>query len=157
MPEANGYRSSGTFGNKAVPMKPIHVLLSIGISLPALGQTNYNQITNILSPVDGITPVTVIANLAGICAVVRKDKESGKIIIAETLKNGASDKAGLIVNDEITQIDSTRTAGMELEAVGSLLRGDPGTIVKLKVVREGTPSPIPVDVTREVVILPKQE
>jgi len=138
-------------------MKAIPFLIVVCTSFTALGQTNYNQTTNVISPVDGITPILVVGKLAGICAVVRKEKESGKIIIVETLKNGASEKAGLFAKDEIIQVNSTKTEGMDLEDVVSLLRGNPGTIVTLTIVREGTPAPIPIDVTREVVILPNRK
>jgi len=105
-------------------MKLLHLLCLTGLASPAYSQTNYNQITVTVSPDDGITPMTVTQNLAGICAVVRKVQETGKIIIVETLKNGVSDKAGLLANDEIVQINSTKTEGMDLKAAVDLLRGD---------------------------------
>ena len=135
-------------------MKLLHFLFLTGLACSALAQTKYNQTTLTVSPEDGITPITVTLNLAGICAIVNKIKDTGKIIIVETIKNGASDKAGLLANDEIIQIDSTKTEGMDLLAVVGLLRGDPGTIVKLGINREGTNGPLSIDVTREVVKLP---
>ena len=135
-------------------MKLLHLLFLTGLACSAYAQTNYNQTTVTVSPDDGITPMMVTQNLAGICAVVRKIQETGKIIIVETLKNGASDKAGLFANDEIVQIDSTKTEGMDLKAPVDLLRGDPGTIVKLTIRREAVKAPILVDVTRELVRLP---
>ena len=135
-------------------MKLLHLLLLIGLACSALAQSTYNQTTVSVSPEDGITPMTMIVNLAGICAIVNKVKDTGKIIIVQTIKNGASDKAGLLANDEITQIDSTKTEGMDVQAVVALLRGDPGTIVKLTIQRAGTTTPISINVTREVVKLP---
>jgi len=135
-------------------MKLLHLLFLTGLACSVYAQTNYNQTTVTVLPDDGITPMTVTQNLAGICAVVRKIQETGKIIIVETLKNGASDKAGLLANDEIVQINSTKTEGMDLKAAVDLLRGDPGTIVKLTIRREAVTAPILVDVTRELVRLP---
>jgi len=134
-------------------MKLLHLLFLTGLACSALAQINYNQTTLTVSPEDGITPMTVTLNLAGICAVVRKLNDTGRIIIVETIKNGASDKAGLLANDEIIQIDSTKTEGMDLHAAVALLRGNPGTIVKLAIKRDGTTTPIFIDVTREVVRL----
>jgi len=98
--------------------------------------------------------MNVTLNPAGICAVVRKLKDTGKIVIVETIKNGASDKAGLLPNDEIIQIDSTKTEGMDLKSAVDLLRGDPGTTVKITIQRDGTSAPTCIDVTREVIRIP---
>jgi len=97
--------------------------------------------------------MTVITNLAGICAVVKKIKDTGKIVIIKTLQNGAADKAGVLADDEIIQIDTTKTEGMGVEAAAGMLRGDPGTTVKLTLKRKGTEQPITIDVTREAVNL----
>ena len=138
-------------------MKLRHLLVLTGLACSALAQTNYNQTTVTVSPEDGITPMTVTANLAGICAVVRKLKDTGKIVIVETIKKGAAEKAGILANDEIIQIDSTKTEGMDLKAAVTMLRGDPGTVVKLTIKREGSTTPLYIDVTREVVKLPEME
>lgn len=135
-------------------MKLLHLLFLTGLACSALAQTNYNQITVTVSPEDGVTPMTMIQNLAGICAVINKTKDTGKIIIVETIKNGASDKAGLLANDEIIQIDSTKTEGLDLQAAAALLRGNPGSIVKLTLKHNGADTPICIDVTREVVKFP---
>ena len=138
-------------------MKLLHLLVLTGLACSALAQTNYNQTTVTVSPEDGITPMTATANLAGICAVVRKLKDTGKIVIVETIKKGAAEKAGILANDEIIQIGSTKTEGMDLKEAVTMLRGDPGTVVKLTIKREGSTTPLSIDVTREVVKLPKKE
>ena len=97
--------------------------------------------------------MTVISNLAGICAVVNKIKDTGKIVIVKTLQNGAADKVGVLADDEIIQIDTAKTEGMDLQAAVGMLRGDPGTTVKLTLKRKDTEGPISLDVTREIVNL----
>ena len=97
--------------------------------------------------------MTVITNMAGICAVVKKIKDTGKIVIVKTLPNGAAAKAGVLADDEIIQIDTTKTEGMSVEAAAGMLRGDPGTTVKLILKRRGAEQPITVDVKREAVNL----
>lgn len=134
-------------------MKLLPLLFLTGLVCSALAQSNYNQSTVSVSPEDGVTPMTVIANLAGICAAVNKIKDTGKIVIVRTLKDGAADKAGVLADDEIIQIDATKTEGMDLEAAAGMLRGDPGTKVKLTLKRNGTEGPIILDVMREVVNL----
>ena len=124
-----------------------------GLVCSALAQSNYNQTTVTVSPEDGVTPMTVISNLAGICAVVNKIKDTGKIVIVKTLQNGAADKVGVLADDEIIQIDTAKTEGMDLQAAVGMLRGDPGTTVKLTLKRKDTEGPISLDVTREIVNL----
>ena len=134
-------------------MKLLPLLFLTALVCSALAQSNYNQTTVTVSPEDGVTPMTVIANLAGICAAVNKIKDTGKIVIVKTLHNGAADKAGVLADDEIIQIDTTKTEGMDLQAAAGMLRGDPGTTVKLTLKRKDTEGPIIVNVTREIVNL----
>ena len=77
-------------------MKLLPLLFLTALVCSALAQSNYNQTTVTVSPEDGDTPMTVIANPAGICAVVNKIKDTGKIVIVKTLQNGAADKAGVV-------------------------------------------------------------
>lgn len=135
-------------------MKLFHLLLLTGMACSALAETNDNQTTTTVSPDDQFTSMTVTHSLAGICAVVRQLKDTGKIIIVETIKNGAAHKAGLLANDEIVQVNLTKTEGMDLKAVVDMLRGNPGTIVKLTICRGAATTPFSVDVTRELVRLP---
>ena len=134
-------------------MKLLPLLFLTGLVCSALAQSNYNQTTVTVSPEDGVTPITVITNLAGICAVVKKIKDTGKIVIVKTLPKGAAAKAGVLADDEIIQIDTTKTEGMSVEAAAGMLRGDPGTTVKLILKRRGAEQPITVDVKREAVNL----
>ena len=134
-------------------MKLLPLLFLTGLVCSALAQSNYNQTTVTVSPEDGVTPMTVITNLAGICAVVKKIKDTGKIVIVKTLPNGAAAKAGVLADDEIIQIDTTKTEGMSVEAAAGMLRGDPGTTVKLILKRRSAEQPITVDVKREAVNL----
>jgi len=134
-------------------MKLLPLLFLTGLVCSALAQSNYNQTTVTVSPEDGVTPITVITNLAGICAVVKKIKDTGKIVIVKTLPNGAAAKAGVLADDEIIQIDTTKTEGMSVEAAAGMLRGDPGTTVKLILKRRSAEQPITVEVKREAVNL----
>jgi carboxyl-terminal processing protease len=125
-------------------MKLLYLILLSCFACSTFAQTNQSLVT--ISP--------QIQNFAGICAIVRKTEDTNKIIIVETIKKGAADKAGLLANDEIIQIDSTKTDGKDIGAVVALLRGNPGSIVKLTIKRKGSDKPICIDVTRELVRLP---
>lgn len=132
--------------------KPLLGFLSLIFSLTA-ASAQYNETTVIPSSQPGGKPTTVIQNMAGICAVARKDKDTGKVIIMEVLPDGAAAKAGLLIKDQIDKVDGQSLEGMDLIPIVALLRGDPGTQVKLTITREGQAAPFDVTVTRELVRL----
>ncbi len=133
------------------------LLLSIAVLLlvctTLLAQTEWNKKIVIDPETPTGTPRMGILNLAGICAVLGKDKETNKILIQQVLPEGAAEKAGLLAKDEIVTIDKNMVKGMELEEIVSFLRGDPGTKVTVTVIREGFTSPKDFIVTREQVRL----
>jgi len=134
-------------------MKSLHFLFLTGLACSALAQSTYNQTSVVVSPEDGVTRMTVVSNLAGICAVVRKEKETDKILIVQVLPEGPSEKAGLLPNDYITKIDDKQVDGMDLQSVVGMLRGDPGTTVKVTITRATLSNPVDFTVTREPVRL----
>jgi len=94
-----------------------------------------------------------MVNLAGISAVVRKEKDTDKIMIAYVLPEGAAEKAGLLAKDYIIKIDDKQLDGLDIQAVVAMLRGDPGTKVKITISRAGQSIPTDFTVTRELVRL----
>jgi C-terminal processing protease CtpA/Prc len=134
-------------------MKILTLFIAYLISFTAFGQNQYNQIEEVPAQPGG-TPSTIIRNLAGIAAVVAKEKESKRIIIKEVIPNGPAEKAGVIAGDEIIQVDSAKTEGMALKDIINLLRGDPGTVVTVTLKRGIRPEPIALKITRDIIKLP---
>ena len=132
--------------------KPLLGFLSLITSFTA-ASAQYNETIVIPPSQPGGKPTTRIQNMAGVCAVVRKDKDTGKIMLTEVLPDGAAAKAGLLAKDQIDKVDGQSVEGMDLMPVVALLRGDPGTQVKLTITREGQAAPFDVIVTRELVRL----
>ncbi len=134
--------------------------LSLIFSLTA-APAQYNETIVIPPSQPGGKPTIAIQNMAGICAVVRKEKDTGKIVITGVLPDGAAAKAGLLTKDQIDKIDGQSVEGMDLIPVVALLRGDPGTQVKLTITRAGQAAPFDITVTRELVrlkeVAPPQE
>jgi len=128
------------------------LFLTFFAALP-IANTQYNQTVVIPSPEAGGTPTTAMLNMAGISAVVRKEKETNKILIVQVLPEGAAEKAGLLAKDYIVNVEGKPVYGMELQPVVAMLRGDPGTKVKVTITREALPSPTDFIVTRELVRL----
>lgn len=125
----------------------------LGLILIALTMTTGQS--NEPAPVPSADDVTttVVGNLAGICAVVRKEPESANVLIVEVLPEGAADKAGLRARDRIVQVDGKSIEGVDLKEVVSQLRGQPGSQVKLSILRDEVSEPMEFTVTRELVRL----
>lgn len=83
----------------------------------------------------------------GIGALIRKRGEY--IMITQPYDGSPAAKAGLIPGDVIMEIDGRSMKDKNSEDVSELLRGEPKTIVKLKVRRIGEDKPININVERE--------
>ena len=135
-----------------LPKVPLIYIGSLLCALTmAVGQSNEAVVAPAPPFEDNNTTVT--GNLAGICAVVRKEPDSDNVLIAEVLPEQAADKASLRANDRIVEIEGQSIKGLDLKDVVALLRGQPGTQVKLSVIREEVAEPMDFTVTRELVRL----
>ncbi|MCE3007461.1 MAG: S41 family peptidase [Bacteroidetes bacterium] len=87
----------------------------------------------------------------GIGAIITKRNQ--KIMVRECYPDRPAYKAGLRAGDEILQIDGQAVDGTTLGTldVRNLLRGTPGTSVKLLVNRIQEAKPLAVDITRETI------
>lgn len=59
------------------------------------------------------------------------------LYIAHVLPEGPAEKVGLKQGDELTTVDGVPVTGKTYEQVALMVRGEPGTVVKLGVKREG--------------------
>lgn len=79
--------------------------------------------------------VDIEAKISGIgIQIAQKDD---KIIIVTVLDETPAAKVKLKSNDEIVQVDSTSTKGLDLKDVADLIRGEIGTYVKIVILRNG--------------------
>ena len=85
----------------------------------------------------------------GIGSLVQED--SGYIEIAEPYQDSPAAKAGLVAGDRVISIDGISTKGKNTIDVGKLLKGQPGTSVKLMVISPGSTTPVEKTVMREVI------
>jgi carboxyl-terminal processing protease len=60
-------------------------------------------------------------------------------------------KAGILAGDRITRLDNTPVKGMSLTDAVELMRGDPGTSIKLTIMRDGPEGLITVHITRDII------
>lgn len=72
------------------------------------------------------------------------------ILVISTIPNGPSEKAGLLAGDKIIYVNDSLVAGKGItdEAAMGMLKGPRGTVVKLKILRKGSPGLLSFDITR---------
>ena len=82
---------------------------------------------------------TTNGTFSGIGAVCQIRSEGG-ILLVDVYESGAGYKAGLRSGDRIIQVDGTDVTDMDLSSAVALVKGEKGTQVGLKIVRDGATS-----------------
>lgn len=75
----------------------------------------------------------------------------GTLTIIAPLEDSPADKAGLAAGDKILQVDDKPTADLALDAAVRLIRGTPGTEVKLLVLRDSFDRPKDFKIVRDII------
>lgn len=73
------------------------------------------------------------------------------VAIIKTISNGPSEIVGIMPGDRIVQVEETIVAGVKMDSdeIVSMLRGEKGTTVKIKVKRRGVSELIDFEITRD--------
>jgi carboxyl-terminal processing protease len=74
---------------------------------------------------------------------------NGKLIVMEPYEGFAAYKAGIRAGDQIIGINNINVEGKKSDDIGSLLKGQAGTPVKLKILKAGTGEPVEINLMRE--------
>ena len=77
--------------------------------------------------------------------------ENGFVKVISPIDDTPAQKAGVQAGDLIIKLDEKPVKGMSLEEAVNLMRGKPGTVLTLTIMREGEIAPIEIDVTRDVI------
>ncbi|MCS6916396.1 MAG: S41 family peptidase [Chitinophagales bacterium] len=85
----------------------------------------------------------------GIGALIRKVGDD--VVIAEPYKGFPADKAGLRAGDRLVEVDGKSTKGKSVEDVSKILKGTPGTEVKVTIQRPNEKQPFVRTLVREEV------
>ncbi len=88
----------------------------------------------------------------GIGAELSKD-DQGNIIVISPIAGFPAEKAGLKPKDIIAEVDGNPTSGLTIDDAVGKIRGDAGTHVKIKVIRDKSKS-LDFDIVRETISLP---
>lgn len=77
--------------------------------------------------------------------------ETGFVRVVAPIDDTPAFHAGMQSGDLITQINDTPVKGMTINEAVSLMRGTPGTSVRLTVARDGENQPLRLDITRDII------
>jgi carboxyl-terminal processing protease len=99
---------------------------------------------NLMSTTDG--------NYGGLGLTVTMEDGAVKVIAAT--RDTPADKAGIKAGDFITHVDGQLFFGGTLDEAVDKMRGDPGTQVRLRVVRAGREQPLELTLTRAIIDIP---
>ncbi len=76
------------------------------------------------------------------------------IVVKEISKNAPADKAGIRPGDLLLQVNGVSLNGKSLDEVIDLLRGDPGTSIRIKFLRPSTTETKEISTNRQLIQLP---
>ena len=79
--------------------------------------------------------------------------EEGAVKVIAPTDDTPAARAGIKAGDYITHINGELLYGVSLNDAVDKMRGDPGTKIKITVIREGTPKPLEFELTREVIVI----
>lgn len=120
-------------------------------------KTGIDAMLNSLDPYTNYIPESEIEDYqfmttgeyGGIGSLIQQD--SGYIEIAEPYEGSPAAKAGLKAGDRIISINGINVKGKNSSDIGKLLKGQPGTSVKMTVLEPGSTTPVEKTLTREVI------
>jgi carboxyl-terminal processing protease len=93
--------------------------------------------------------------LSGVGMRLKQDEKTKALVVAEPMKGSPAIAAGILSGDELLVIDGKFTTGMTVEAAAGLIRGEVGTRVRLKLLRQG--KEIELTLTRAKIEIPSIE
>ncbi len=81
-------------------------------------------------------------------------KENDIITVIAPLKGTPAEMAGIRAGDMILEIDGKTTGDLSVDEAVGLIRGEPGTVVKLTTLRESADAPEVISITRAEIVIP---
>jgi len=84
-------------------------------------------------------------------------ERDNQIVVVSPIKGSPAEKAGLLPDDVIVQIDGADIAGQNLNDVVSKIRGEKGTSVTLSLLRAGEDDLIKMTITRDDITVPSTQ
>lgn len=91
----------------------------------------------------------ISSSFEGIGAEIQE--KDGYITIVSPLKGSPAEKAGLLPDDRVLEVDGKNIQGMSTSEAIMLIRGEKGTKVKLTIQRPGVEEPITMTIVRDTI------
>lgn len=98
---------------------------------------------------------TISGNFTGVGMEISVKDEV--LTVVAPIKGSPAERAGIKSGDIIAKIHEKSTTELSLDESVSLIRGEPGTVVELTVLREGEVSPLVIEIERAIVQIPTLE
>lgn len=92
---------------------------------------------------------TTSGNYAGIGLQV--DVRDGSLVVVSPVPGGPGERAGILTGDQIARIDGKTVSGWSADEVQDLLRGPPGSSVKVAVLHPGSTTPVTLTLIRAAI------
>lgn len=93
-------------------------------------------------------------SFSGVGISIGVDEATKVLRVNQVIPGTPADKAGVLADDIITEIDGKPTKGLSTDQDSSLLRGKRGSIVRITVERNGQTLPEPIAITRDLIKSP---
>ncbi|MFK7861876.1 MAG: S41 family peptidase [Granulosicoccus sp.] len=77
--------------------------------------------------------------------------EDGFVKVVSPIDDTPAARAGIESGDLIIRLDDTPTKGLSLNDAVKLMRGKPGSILALTIIREGEDKPLTIDIKRDII------
>jgi carboxyl-terminal processing protease len=82
---------------------------------------------------------------------IQVSMENGFVKVISPIDDTPAYRAGLEAGDLIIRLNDKSVKGMTLNDAVKIMRGEPGSDIKLIVIREGTDKPLPFTITRDII------
>ncbi len=92
--------------------------------------------------------INTLGNYVGIGIYMTQDV-AGNVVVIEPIEGSPAEAAGLQANDYIVEVDGESVIGQDTAKVSSKIKGEEGTMVKLKVIRDN--QYVTIDVERKAI------
>lgn len=98
--------------------------------------------------------ISATSTLSGIGAVLQQDPDTMQVTVNYVYEGSPAEKAGIRKGDQLLRVDDITATTMELSELVTHIRGDKGTVVHLRLYRQGMLEYLELDVERDIVDMP---
>ncbi len=114
--------------------------------------TGLDPYSSYISPADFVRfQEDIDQEFGGIGILVEFNRESNRLVVMSPMFDTPASRAGVRAGDTIIAIDGRDTSAVSFREAVDLIRGKPGSIVKLTILHAGEQTPIEVEIPRAII------